>query len=536
MAASAVVAPPAAASTAPASPVAASPAPVVAKTEPAASPAPVAQATPATPQVQVAAAPTPQGNVAAPQPSSAASQSPTPAPAAVAVAPSPAAAVATTTPPQGSSPQQITVNPGNNAPIVATVQPQAGAPANVINIIVGGMPGTTLPAAASAAMPQALAAVPGATAQPATSATQPMALAASDNTGKHSTKPQRLPPLPGGDSSLAAYQQPLKLPIDDPELGGEKKNGAPKDGDVEGGEPARPAGQPPTIGQAPEQPRPQFLASDSILLDPGEYEFDITLQYAYDQADFASVDIRNNVLIFGEANRRQRLLTAPLEFRLGLSPVCQAFVNVPFGWSDSEFSFAGNDVFTDAGGIGDVSAGLIRQLIEGNAHCPTVLATAAFSAPTGKSTLATSLSVPGTALGEGFWTTSIGLSFIQIYDPIVVFYGFGYRHRYENEFEGGFEVEPGKQVYYRYGVGFAVNPRVTLTATFLGSYISEDVINGIRLAGGKREPMQLRLGATISRYTKKDECQEGPKTIEPFLVFGLTEESIDSVFGVSWTY
>jgi hypothetical protein len=411
-------------------------------------------------------------------------------------------------PPQTATPPQVTIT-GAGVPVVASAQPNNGLPQNItINLVMpGGAPGQ-----------------------------QGLAMGANDK--RPTPMPQRLPPLPAGaEGELAAYQAPMKLPIDDPELSGEKKEPG-KEGEIVDPTPA--GGAPPTIGQAPEPPRPQFLRSQSILLDPGEYEFDITLQYSYDNSDFATAAIKGNLLLFGEANRRARLLTAPLEFRIGITPTCQGFVNVPFGWSDSEFAFAGDDVYTDAGGIGDVSAGIIRQLIEGDEHCPDVLATLAFSVPTGKSTLGTSLAVPGTALGEGFATTSIGLSFIQIYDPIVVFYGFGYRHRYENEFEGGFEVEPGKQVFYRYGIGFAVNPRVTLTAVFIGSYIAEDKVNGIRIGGTKREPMSIRLGATIARYTKKkdEECHdhEGPKNVEPFVAYGLTDESIDAVFGISWTY
>lgn len=360
-----------------------------------------------------------------------------------------------------------------------------------------------------------------------------------------STMPRRLTPLPAAEDGavpLAAFQQPLRLsvPTEDAELGPEKKDADREEKDSgkeeSGGNSPRAAGEPPTLGEAPEEPRLQFLRQQSILLDPGQYEIDITLQYSNDQADFTTAEVRNNVLVLGEARRRQRLLVAPLEFRLGLSPVCQTFINVPFGWSSSEFSFAGVDEFGNSVGIGDVSAGIIRQLVDGDEHCPSVLATFAFSAPTGESQLVTALATPGSALGEGFFTLSAGLTFIQTYDPVVVFYGFGYRHRFDNTFEGGFDVEPGQQFYYRFGVGFAINPRVTVSTTFIGSYIEEDTINGVRLAGGIREPMQLRLGATINKQAKKGECHGGAKNVEPFLAFGLTEEAVDSVFGVSWTY
>jgi hypothetical protein len=128
-----------------------------------------------------------------------------------------------------------------------------------------------------------------------------------------------------------------------------------------------------------------------------------------------------------------------------------------------------------------------------------------------------------------------GLTFIRTYDPIVVFSGFGYRHRFENTFDGGLTVDPGKQIFYRFGAGFAVNPRATFSASFLGSYITEDLVNGVRLAGDIREPMQIRLALTIADK-EKSKPHESVRTIEPFVTFGLTRAAIDATFGVTRTY
>jgi hypothetical protein len=523
---------------------------VVAKAEPQTLPTPGAQAV-SQAQVAVVSAPAPPGNNGAPQIPSATTQSLTPASGGVAAAGSPVPVVAATqpqaAPPQAVTPQQITINgAGSPVPVVSATQPQGVTPQPItINIVLGGVNGAGFPVqtpALPSAMPANVMPQPQPS-QPQPSqpqASQPQASQAPqanlNTANRRGAQPQRLPPLPDagqGAIPLAAYQQPMRLPTDDPQLGAEKKKEAGKE--KSGGD-SRPAGDPPTIGEAPAQPRPEFLRQQSILLDPGEYEFDFTLQYSNDQREFATAAINGNQLIIGDAHRRQRLLMGNLDFRLGISPVCQGFINLPVGWSDSEFSFAGVDEFGNTVGIGDVSGGMLYQLVEGDKECPSVLATLAFSAPTGESQLTTALSVPGSALGEGFFTTSVGLTFVQIYDPIIVFYGFGYRHRFDSTFQGGFDVAPGQQYFYRYGMGFAINPKVTVSATFLGSYIEEDTVNGFRIAGGIREPMQLRLGATISRHGKKDACQEGPKTIEPFLVFGLTDEAVDSAFGVSWTY
>ena len=127
----------------------------------------------------------------------------------------------------------------------------------------------------------------------------------------------------------------------------------------------------------------------------------------------------------------------------------------------------------------------------------------------------------------------IDLTFIHTYDPVVLFYKFGYRHRFPNEFEGGFRVDPGKVAYYALGLGFAVNPRVTLSTSFTGQYIGDDRVNGVRVPTGVREPMYLRFAATIVR-DKQNRCGR-PRTVEPFVSIGMTDWASDSWFGVSWT-
>jgi hypothetical protein len=292
-----------------------------------------------------------------------------------------------------------------------------------------------------------------------------------------------------------------------------------------------------TLGQRHEETNEplQFLRRQTVLLEPGEHQFDVGVSYLNDMSDFP-VLITDGVdfgVVRGQA--RQRLLSVPLELRVGVAPYTQAFVNVPFGWSNSEVSFNGSEFTEDEGGIGDVSAGLTRQIVIGNQYYPDVLASLAFSAPTGDSSITTALGTPGSSLGQGFWTLTGGLSFIQTYDPLVFFYGLGYTFRFQNEFGDNIEIEPGDQVFYRFGAGFAVNPHVTLSAAFTGSVIGRDKVNGIEIGGSVREPMSIRLAATISRR-KGSKTHSSFKLVEPYVNFGLNEDSIDTVVGISWTH
>ena len=303
-----------------------------------------------------------------------------------------------------------------------------------------------------------------------------------------------------------------------------------------------------TLGEEPEPPDPQFLRNQTILLDPGEYQIEWGIQYLQDSSDFTLAQVVGDSLVVAEAKRRARVLMTPVEFRYGISPVLQANVNIPWGFSSNEFSFFSTDDFGNAGGLGDVTVGLTGLLVEGKNKSPDVLIIAAVTAPTGEADFASTLAVPGSSLGEGFWAFTGGVNFIRTYDPVVLFWGAGYRHRlqanFDDEVVGTLEVEPGAHAFYRLGVGFAINPQVTVGASFTGSYIAENVINGSRTAGGIREPMMLRLNVTIAdsqEQGKNNKLHQRPhsqwkaKTTEPFVNIGLTETAADVMFGVSWT-
>ncbi len=289
------------------------------------------------------------------------------------------------------------------------------------------------------------------------------------------------------------------------------------------------------LGKAPEDTSLRFLRQQTVLLKPGEMQFDVSFQYLNDKVDFVGVQQNNGLIQIAEAERRQRLLMVPMQLRVGIFEYTQAFVNVPFGWSNSESEFLGQDSATSSGGIGDVSAGVIKQIIVGNEFYPDVLTSISFSAPTGESSFLTALTTPGSNLGEGFWSLTSAITFIQNYDPVVLFYGGGYRHRFQEKFNGDTKVTPGSQFIYRFGVGFAVNPNVTLSATFNGSFIGELEVNGTNVGGSTQEPMQVRLAATINKR-KLSKTHSSVKLVEPFVTFGLNDDAIDTVIGATWTF
>ena len=132
----------------------------------------------------------------------------------------------------------------------------------------------------------------------------------------------------------------------------------------------------------------------------------------------------------------------------------------------------------------------------------------------------------GLALGQGFWAFSGQLLFINRYDPIIVFYGFGYRHLFEREFDN-VQFQPGEQITYQMGVGFSANDRVTLSTAFQGFYVTNSAANGTTIDGSNIEPLSVRFAATIVRNCR---------ILEPFIQIGLTPSAPAANLGIVVTW
>ena len=283
-----------------------------------------------------------------------------------------------------------------------------------------------------------------------------------------------------------------------------------------------------SLGEAPEDNSLQFLRADTVLLEPGKYQFDYGLMYTKFDIDVPVLfAVDPNTVGVSLANLRFRELRVPLEIRYGLARRVQLFLNVPFAWANSEFSFSESELFENDGGIGDVTFGgsfLLRE----NDPCnkPDMILTLAATAPTGKSpfrTAGTASTAP--TLGSGNWSLASNVLWIKNYDPVVMFYGLGTRQHFDTDFNGQ-ELRRGGEYNYQFGVGFGVNSKITFSTRFNGAYISETRLDGQRLLGTVQEPMTLSLAMTVAK---------NKKLIEPFVDFGLTDDASDARFGIVWT-
>jgi len=287
-------------------------------------------------------------------------------------------------------------------------------------------------------------------------------------------------------------------------------------------------GEAETLGKEPVDNSLQFLRADTVLLDPGQAQYDYGMAYAlFDQKIpvFVTSSTGTSVAL---ARFRRRELFLPFEVRYGLTRKIQLFINAPFGWANNEFSTGAFDEFKNDGGLGDLNFGGTFLLRQGNHEKSDVIMSLTTTAPTGQDPFAPAGLLPNApALGGGTWALASSLLFVRSYDPVVFFYGFGTRQHFLRKVNGR-NFRTGGEYNYLMGVGFAVNERITLSTRFNGAYVSETRIDSKRIQGTIQEPMAIGLAMTISNAKEK-------KLIEPFVDFGLTSDTNNVRFGITWT-
>lgn len=289
----------------------------------------------------------------------------------------------------------------------------------------------------------------------------------------------------------------------------------------------RPLNEEDRFGQAPADAdnRQVFLRTETVLLTPGEYAFDFGLRYIWREFEFPIV-LPPDVLT--EQRIRSRQLFMPFQLRYGLFENAQLFVDVPVGGSVFETSHFASDFYTSKFGLGDVTAGISYQCQAETDDSPAVILTASMIAPTGDDPFApTTIGFSDqSSLGSGFWGAGAGLLFTKTYDPLVVFGGFGYLHRFDRSYLG-IDFDPGHVVTYQFGAGFAVNDVMTLSTTFLGAFETTTKGDGVSISNSSQEPFTIRLALT---HVRNPCC-----IIEPFVAFGLNQDAPNADFGIIMT-
>ena len=268
---------------------------------------------------------------------------------------------------------------------------------------------------------------------------------------------------------------------------------------------------PPSLGPAPSDAddiRRVFLRQSSMVLRPGLYEMETGLSYA-----------REKRAIPSPPSDVYRQFTFPFTLRAGLFPRVEAFLAMPMAYAYRKATDGTITKDDDMADFGDTSGGVSVQLKQRSESWPDIVGSVSVSAPTGDDPYDSDL---GVGLGSGFWKTAASLQFISISDPLVLFWGVGFGHSFEEEFSG-VEIQPGNSIVYNFGFAFAVNPDISLGTQFLGNFFEKSEKDGVEQAGSSSEPMSLRV--SLTRRWKPDVY------LEPYAEFGLNDEATDTTIG-----
>ena len=326
--------------------------------------------------------------------------------------------------------------------------------------------------------------------------------------------------LPAPDPASRKSYEELAPPPPDPDAPSLAGSGSKSDGEEQ-----KSLADAEQLGEEPEDNSLQFLRADTVLLDPGETQYDVGVTYSLFEDTFTAIDVATGTLV--EAEMRSRQLVVPVEIRYGLTRRSQLFIGAPFGWAHNDLATENAQFDESDVGIGDITAGLSFVIFDHPDRVKDTVATFAVTLPTGDdpftgSTLTTAIP----ALGNGFYAVSGDLLFIKAYDPVVFFYGLGFRHNFASEFNG-VDIRLGNEYRGQLGIGFAVNQDVTLSTRFNFSFFDRVELDGSTVPGSALEPFTLRFAATVA----KDKT-----LVEPFVQVGTTEDAASTSFGVSWTF
>ena len=293
-----------------------------------------------------------------------------------------------------------------------------------------------------------------------------------------------------------------------------------------------------TLGVPPPEEKPAFLRERSILLTPGQYQFEYGVRYGVDASTFPVAGVlqtESNQVQIANANQKRRLLTTPMELRIGVSENLQAFLSMPVGWSSQSLSVGNVQQDNDNIGIGDLGFGLTRVLWAPKKAKLRILGFVQSTVPTGDSSIALTQQAREASLGAGYWTLTSGLNVTETYDPLILFSSVGFTYTFETRLDNGEKLNAGNTLFYQTGIGYSINSNITISASFAGASTGKPEIDGVISGGTRTEPFTLRFAGTISDPKKKGKPRLS-RTREPFLRFGLTSLANDVEFGMRWTY
>jgi hypothetical protein len=267
-----------------------------------------------------------------------------------------------------------------------------------------------------------------------------------------------------------------------------------------------------TERQATEALDQALIVRGSLLLPSGTLEIDNTTSYFSASSDHVTVNgfALLPVLVVGDIASqrvRQDYLLPSLTARLGLPHRFQMDFLVPYGYESIRTVDALNTQTTATSfGLGDISAGIYRQLTTEHGRVPDLLANVRFKSTTGKDSF--NLSSSEVALGTGFNAIQGNLTLAKSSDPVVFFGNLSYTANLpashtvpandptNPDLKTIGHFNPGDAIGFQLGSILALNPEVSMTVGWDQRFTRSTSLNGTSIPASSLVEGTLRLGTS----------------------------------------
>jgi hypothetical protein len=292
--------------------------------------------------------------------------------------------------------------------------------------------------------------------------------------------------------------------------------------------------------QATEALDQALIVRGGLLLPSGTLEIDNTTSYFSASSDHVSVNgfALLPILVVGDITSqriRADYLLPSATTRLGLPHKLQMDFVVPYGYEQIRTVDAlGAQTNVSNFGLGDISAGISRQLTTEHGHIPDLLANVRFKSTTGAG--AFSLTSSEIALGTGFNAIQGNLTMAKSSDPVVFFGNLSYTGNLPANHTisandptnpGATTIghfNPGAAVGFQLGSILALNPETSMTVGWDQRFTRSTQLNGVDIPASYLVEGTLRLGTSY--------VYAPGRTIDLSFGVGLTPDTPNLQFSV----
>lgn len=283
-----------------------------------------------------------------------------------------------------------------------------------------------------------------------------------------------------------------------------------------------------------------LIVRGGLLLPPGKLEIDNTTSYFSASSDHVNIDgfALLPILVVGDITSqrvRKDILLPAFTTRLGLPGRFQMDFTLPYGYVlNRTVDALGVQTSASQFGLGDIQAGVSRQLTFEHGHMPDLLANLRFKSVTGANSY--SLASSETSLGSGFYGIQGNLTVAKSSDPVVFFGNLSYtqnlaaRHTIPSNDPtnpGATTIghfRPGSSMGFQIGSILALNTETSMTLGWDQRFTRATQLDGVTLPGSYLVEGTLRLGTSY--------LYAPGRTIDLSFGVGLTPDTPNLQFSV----